>query len=54
MAAMNVRKSPQVVHQRTAVVFLRHPVSAKIGEISSNGRRRREGALRASAIAIAL
>jgi hypothetical protein len=26
-----------VVHQRTAIAFLRHPVSAKVGKISSNG-----------------
>jgi hypothetical protein len=26
-----------VVHQCTAIAFLRHPVSAKVGKISSNG-----------------
>jgi hypothetical protein len=26
-----------VIHQRTAIAFLRNPVSAKVGEISSNG-----------------
>jgi hypothetical protein len=28
---------PHVVHKRTAIGFLRHPVSAKVGKISSNG-----------------
>ena len=29
--------TPHVVHQHTAIAFLRHPVSAKVGKISSNG-----------------
>jgi protein-S-isoprenylcysteine O-methyltransferase Ste14 len=37
-----------VVHQRTAIAFLRHPVSAKVGKISSNGIVIAEEALHAA------